>query len=221
MAGPAFLKSDFGARNDFENFTANNGFTVGGFYYLTFVEDYESLQEHFKIRLEASYTKYELQHYGKYVDNTSYSLFTRQLRAMRGEVNMGTLGVQIEYFPFKVDDYARGLSIFSPYIGIGGQANSYSATVTSKLGTFGTASTTPTKYRTGAKNDDGIAASVAASAGTRIKLSEYHAIALDFRLQYFFSDWVDGVNPDPNIYTENKSNDWSTAVTVGYIYYIN
>jgi len=221
MAGPVFLKSDFGERGDVDNFTKNNGFTVGGFYYLTFIEDFESIRENFKMRLEASYTKVTLEHYGKYVDNSSNSLFTRQLRAMKGSTTIGTFGVQLEYFPLKVDDYNRGGSPLNPFVAGGVQVNAYSSEITSSLGRFGTAATTPVKYRNGYKNDEGFAASISLGAGARYKIGDYHALVAELRLQYYFSDWVDGLNPNNKVYTENKSNDWSTGLTVGYIYYIN
>lgn len=221
MAGPVFLKSDFGERGDVTNFTKNNGFMVGGFYYMTFIENFESIRENFKMRLEASYTSVDLQHYGKYVDNPSNSLFTRQLRAMKGKTTMGTFGVQVEYFPNKVDDYNRGGSPFSPYLGGGVQLNAFTTDITSELGRIGTVSTTPKKYLDGYKNDNGFAASVSGSVGLRYKLGDYHAIIAEGRLTYYFSDWVDGLNPNKKVYTENKANDWSTGITFGYIYYIN
>lgn len=220
MGGPVFFKSDFGARNDFENFVKNDGFSIGAFYYLTFVEDYPNIRENFKIRLEGSYMKSELQHYGQYVDNKSNSLFTQQLRAMRGSVKMGTFGVQVEYYPFKVDDYNRG-SDWSPFVALGAQANSYTAEVYSELGELGTEATTPVKYMNAYRNGGDFVASVTASVGTRYKLGYYHALIAEVRLQYFFSDWVDGLNPDPNVYKENKANDYSGGLTLGYIYYIN
>jgi len=221
MAGPVFLKSDFGARGDFENFTKNSGFTVGGFYYLTFIENFPNIREKFKFRLEASYTSVNMKHYGKYVDNTSNSLFTRQLRAMEGKTTVGTFGVQVEFFPWRVDDYNRGGSPFTPYIAGGVQVNSYSSEVTSSLGKIGTPEATPAKYMSGAKTDQGVAGSLSASIGTRIKIADYHALIVEMRGQYYLSDWIDGLNPNNKVYKENKSNDWSTALTVGYVYYFN
>ena len=43
---------------------------------------------------------------------------------------------------------------------------------------------------------------------------------IDLRWQYYFSNWVDGLNPDPNIYKENKANEWLVWLNFGYIYYI-
>ena len=49
---------------------------------------------------------------------------------------------------------------------------------------------------------------------------------LDSRWQYYFSDWVDGLNPgiDQNEVRpvpENKSNDWIYWINIGYIYYLD
>jgi hypothetical protein len=42
---------------------------------------------------------------------------------------------------------------------------------------------------------------------------------IDLRFQYFFSNWVDGLNPNPAAYyKENKANDWLVWLN-GYIYY--
>jgi hypothetical protein len=57
MAGPVFFQGDYGERGDTENFIKNNGYSIGGFYYLSFIENYRNLRENFKIRLEASFMK--------------------------------------------------------------------------------------------------------------------------------------------------------------------
>jgi hypothetical protein len=41
---------------------------------------------------------------------------------------------------------------------------------------------------------------------------------MEGRWHYYFSDFVDGLNPNnPN----NSSNDWVFALTIGYIYYLD
>ncbi len=220
MAGPVFFQSDFGARNEFKNFYKNNGFSIGGFYYISAMDNLGTFAENFKLRLEVSYMSCELQHYGQYVDLDSNSLFTRQLRAMRGSVEAINGGFQLEYYPFKTDDYSRG-SNFSPYISGGFQMSNFTSNVTSTLGAFGSPSVTPNKYKDGFKNESGIVGSLTASIGTRYLLDDYNALVLDARTQFYFSDWVDGLNPDSNRYPENKSNDWSTTINFGYIYYFN
>jgi hypothetical protein len=44
---------------------------------------------------------------------------------------------------------------------------------------------------------------------------------VEARFQYFGSDWVDGLNPNKEIYTENKYNDWQVWLTFGYIFYLD
>jgi hypothetical protein len=68
MTGPVLFQSDYGERGDAENLIKNTGFSINGFYYLSFIQNYKNLQENFKFRLDVGYMKSELQHYGKYVD---------------------------------------------------------------------------------------------------------------------------------------------------------
>ncbi|WP_291114898.1 THC0290_0291 family protein [Flavobacterium sp. UBA6135] len=219
MAGPVLFQSDYGERGDLDNLIKNNGVTVGLFYYLSFIENYPNIRENLKLRLEASYMKSELQHYGKYVDPNKTSLFAQQLRAMRGSTQTASLGFQIEYYPFKTDDYTR--ADFSPYISLGSQYNNFTSKAWSTLGPLGTPLTTPEKYIDGFRNDTGSVVSFSASMGARYKLSDYHAIIAETRWQYYMSDWVDGLNPDKSKYKENKANDYSFALTFGYVYYFN
>ena len=220
MTGPVFFQSDFGARNEFKNYYKNNGFSFGIFYYLSALNNSSALSEKVKLRIEASYMTTNLNHYGKYVDNNNNSLFTQQLRAMRGTVETLNAGLQLEYYPWKTDDYNRGYS-FSPYISVGAQISNYTSTITSTLGEFGSPTVTPVKYLDGFKNESDIVGSLTTSIGARYLLNDYNALVIDARIQYYFSDWVDGLNPNKNIYTENKSNDWSTTINFGYVYYFN
>lgn len=219
MAGPVLFQSDYGERGDFENLIKNSGFSVNGFYYLSFIHNKKTLKENFKLRLDVGFMKSELQHYGKYVDPKKSSLFADQLRGMRGTTQTASLGFQIEFYPWKPDDYGSGY--FTPYVSLGSQLNSYSSTASSTLGPLGSALTTPDKYMNGFRNDSGIAGSYSVGFGARYKLALYHALLIDFRYQQYFSDWVDGLNPDGKIYTENKSNDTMVSLSFGYVYYLN
>jgi hypothetical protein len=60
-----------------------------------------------------------------------------------------------------------------------------------------------------------------ASVGTRYKLNELSDLIIETKMQYYFSDWVDGLNPNSSKYPENKANDWLVWLNVGYIYYLN
>lgn len=220
MAGPVFFKSDYGERGDFENFSKNMGLSVGVFYYFSFIEESKNLRENFKLRLDASYMKTELEHYGKYVDPSKTSTFANQLRAMNGSTSTINLGLQIEFYPWKTDDYNRDAT-FSPYVSLGGQIGQYTSKVKSDLGPIGTQISTPDKYSNGTRNESRPVASLTSSVGVRYRLDDYSALIFDSRLQYYTSDWVDGINPDRNSYPENKTNDYSLTFNFGYVYYFN
>ncbi len=220
MAGPVFFKSDYGERGDFENFSKNSGLSVGVFYYFSFIEDFKSLRENFKLRLDASYMKADLEHYGKYVDPAKTSLFADQLRAMNGSTSTINLGLQMEFYPWKTDDYNRGTT-FSPYVSLGGQMGYYTSKVKSDLGPLGTPLTTPAKYSSGTRNESRPVASLTSSVGVRYRLDDYNSLIFDSRLQYYTSDWVDGLNPDRSTYKENETNDYSLTFSFGYVYYFN
>ncbi len=219
-AGPVFFQSDYGARDEFKNYIKNNGFSITAAYYFTPFQDYHNISEYFKARVDLTYTNSTLQHYGKYVDSESGSLFSNQLRAMRGSASTIGLGAQIEYFPWKCDDAILGLGFF-PFISVGAQIASYTSKVSSTLGPIGTQDTTPVKYLDGYRNDTDFTGSFSTSVGTRYLLSDYHALVIEARSQFFFSDWVDGLNPNSKVYTENMSNDWLSGISLGYIYYFH
>jgi hypothetical protein len=222
-AGPVFLKSDFGARDDFKNFYKNNGFNIGVVYYISGDEDFNSLKDNFKLRLEASYMESNLNHYGKYVDGANSSDDKEKLRAMSGKSSALSAGFQIEFYPLKTDDYYRGDKI-SPYISLGSMVSLYNSDVKTSYGNgkIGNPSTTITKYLDGYRNGvNQFTAGITGSVGTRYKLSEYHSLMAEVKLQYYFSDWVDGLNPNSRVYPENKTNDYLGSFNVGYIYYLD
>lgn len=229
--GPVMFKSDYGARNDYKTNMKNNGFGVGIVHYLTFsYRTYNSkfLSEHFRLRSDISYNKNNFKHYGKYVDNNSNSLGVQQLRAMSGSTAMTNIGTQMEFVPLSIHDFEKRHGSFSPYVSLGAQISFYNTKAKSTLGELGTSSTTFPKYLTpsdghpfGFSNESKSVLSVVSGIGTRYKLAPLQDLVLDIRFQYFNSDWVDGLNPNPTKYKENKANDWLVWVNVGYIYYLN
>ena len=72
----------------------------------------------------------------------------------------------------------------------------------------------------GFSTETGTVWSIVSSIGTRYKLAPLSDLMIDFRLQYFSSDWVDGLNENRDLYKENKANDWLAWLNVGYIYYL-
>jgi hypothetical protein len=220
-AGPVFFQSDYGQRDVFKNYIQNNGFSVTGSYFLTPDHDYHDFREHFRFRFDLSYMNCELQHYGRWVEPWKTNTFAQQLRAMRGEVTTLGLGTQVEFYPWKTEETRNDRRQFYPYLSLGGQVANYTSKATSLLGPMGSAVATPDKYINGFRNDTKVVGAVSTSIGTRYLLDDYHALFIDARVQYYFSDWVDGLNPDRRIYDENKANDWISSVSVGYIYYFH
>lgn len=235
IAGPVAFQSDYGARYDLGTNAGNTGIGVGFVHYLNLAFDSSCgcftrqtyFNDHFKIRSEISYSKTELQHFGNYVEKDNGSLGVEQLKAMRGSVEVTNVGMQLEFYPFSVRDFTEFVGGFAPFVSVGAQYSFYNPKAYSLLGPLGLTQTTFPKYLApsdgrphGYSSDNGNIWTVVSSIGSRYKLSPVSDLMVDLRLQYYFSNWVDGLNPNPEIYTENKANDWLVWFNVGYIYYI-
>lgn len=235
IAGPVAFQSDYGERYDFSTNAGNTGIGIGIVHYLNFTYDknYNYTQEtffnrHFKFRTELSFNNTDLKHFGEYVDPKKNSLGAQQLRAMSGSTTVGNIGVQLEYYPWDIKDFTNTVGDFAPFVSLGAQYSFYNAKATSTLGALGSPLTTFPKYLTpsegrpfGFSTEQGTAWSIVSSAGVRYKLNDSADLMVDLRLQYYFSNWVDGLNPNPEIYKENKANDWLVWLNVGYIHYLN
>lgn len=229
IMGPVALQSDYGERHDFKTNSGNTGYGIGIIHYLNFSYKAECncytpetyFNDHFKLRSELSYNKTELQHFGEWVDPSHQTQFAEQLRGMRGSSSITDIGMQLEYFPLSIRDFSSTIGGLAPFISLGAHFSFYDPEAYSTLGPLGTPLTTPIKYVDATTNDGGTVWSVVSSIGTRYKLTTLSDLMLDFRLQYYFSDWVDGLRPDPAVYKENKANDWNVWINFGYIYYIN
>jgi hypothetical protein len=135
--------------------------------------------------------------------------------------------MQLEFYPLSIRDFSETIGSFAPFISLGAQYSFYNTKVESTLGPLGTPLTTFPKYLTpsdgrpyGFSSESNAIFTLVTSVGTRYKLAPLSDLMVDLRLQRFFSDWVDGLNPNPDIYKENKSKDWLVWFNVGYIYYI-
>jgi hypothetical protein len=229
--GPSLMKSDYGQRNNDSSSYGNTGFSVGLVHYLNFSFNSMSkayFNEHFKVRSELSFNQTKLNHFGKWAENGN-TLGKQQLRAMESNSSILNLGEQLEYFPFsKIHDFEYNIGGLSPYISLGLQYNFYNVKSSSTLGELGTIETTFPKYLVpsdghsyGFSTENNATWSIVSGVGTRYKLTELSDLMIDARLQYFNSDWVDGLNPNKEIFTENKYNDWQIWLTFGYIYYLD
>ncbi len=235
IAGPIAFQSDYGKRNDTKTNAGNTGLGIGIIHYINFSYAAECncytpetyFNDHFKLRSELSYNKTELEHFGKWVAAERTSLAADQLRAMKGSTQLTNIGMQLEYFPLSIRDFTARTGSIGPFISLGAQFSYYNAKAYSTLGPLGTPLTTYPKYLTPSDNrpygfstESNSVWSVVSSIGTRYKLTPLRDLMIDLRFQYFFSNWVDGLNPNPDIYKENKANDWLVWLNVGYIYYL-
>lgn len=235
IAGPVAFQSDYGERHDLSTNLKNSGIGIGIIHYLNFSYKAECncytpetyFNDHFKLRTELSYNKTEFKHHGEWVSPDKTSLGANQLRAMTGNSAVTNLGMQLEYFPLSIRDFTATIGSFGPFISLGGQFSYYNTKASSTLGPLGNSLTTFRKYLTptdnrqyGFSTEGGTVWSIVTSVGTRYKLAPLSDLMVDLRFQYYFSDWVDGLKPNPSLYKENKANDWLVWFNVGYIYYL-
>lgn len=234
ITGPVVFYSDFGVRYDWETNTGNVGFGVGLIHYINFSYRADCncytrdlyFNDHFKIRNEIDYHKTNFEHFGKWVDPDRTSLIADQLRAMKGSSTVFDVGSQVEYFPLSIRDFAAGAFRVAPFISFGVHWVNYDPEVYSELGALNTPISTPVKYLNSFQQDGDSTWSVVGSIGFRYKLTPLSDLMLDGRWQYYFSNWIDGLNPtfDNNQsldVPENKANDWIYWINFGYIYYID
>ena len=225
ITGPVVFYSDFGQRSNFETNAKNTGFGIGLIHYLNFAYRADCncytrdtyFNDHFKIRNEIDYHKTNLEHYGEWVEPNKTSLFADQLRAMTGEVSVFEIGSQLEYFPLSIRDFQGGAYKIAPFMSFGVHWVNYNAEVKSSLGPLNTPVSTPDKYYNSFQQGPGSTWAVVGSVGIRYKLTPMSDLMLDSRWHYYFSNWVDGLNPEV---VENKANEWIYWLNVGYIFYL-
>ncbi|MCV9927781.1 outer membrane beta-barrel protein [Flavobacterium sp. LS1R49] len=232
ISGPVSFKSDYGQRNNYTTNVGNTGFGIGLVHFLNFSYNAKHetyFNEHFKVRSEISYSHTNLHHFGETVNGNPNKIGVIQLKAMSGSTSLANIGTQLEYSPFmKIHDFENTIGAFSPYISAGIQVSYYNAKASSKLGPLGNPATTFYKYLTpsdghahGFSNQSGTVLSFTTGIGVHYKLAPLHDLLFEARFQYYNSDWVDGLNPNKEIYKENKSNDAQVWFTFGYAYYLD
>lgn len=227
FVGGVAMQSDFGVRHDFETNAGNTGVGIGLVHYMNFAYRAECncytpetyFNDHFKVRSELSYNSTNLQHFGEWVDRSSFT--ANQLKAMKGEAKVTDIGMQLEFFPLSIREFTATDGAWAPFIALGAHYSFFQNGTYSELGPMDSPISTPTKYYGAWSKEGGSTWSVVSSVGTRYKLTELSDLFAEVRWQYYFSDWVDGLNPNPEVWTENKANDWNLWFHVGYIYYLN
>jgi len=245
VSGSASFTTDYGQRYNFKaNVGGNVGAGIGLIYYLNFT-DYRyrwNLRtsywaEHFRVRAEASYMSAKLEHFGIYAEKQSEG--GEKLRAHTGKTYLVNLGAQLEFHWVDIVDFgSRRIPDlhWSPYISGGVFVDYYNPSISSnfdpvtKLSTPGLVSNWQdpdilfpkwdnNSFPGASRDTPGITMSATFGVGTRYKFGEYSDLLIESRWQYFFSNYVDGLNSkaDP----ANKFNDWLLWVHLGYVYYLN
>ncbi len=238
IAGPVAFQSDFGERSSFETNIGNTGIGIGFVHYINFAyradcncyttDNY--FNDHFKIRTELSWNKTKLEHLGKWVESRRQTEEARRLRAHTGEAQNFDIGLQLEYYPRSIREYSAGLFSFAPFFSLGAHYVAYNPRVKTTyvsldptiMNEFGNIDD-PTNFYSfwepgSVTNDSDSTWSIVGSVGTRYQLSPITDLMIDFRVQYFFSDTVDGLDHQ---LPSNQTNDWLVWLNFGYIYYLD
>ena len=237
ITGPVALKSDYGLRGEFETNAGNTGFGIGLVHYINFAYQADCncyttdnyFNDHFKLRTEISYNKTKLEHFGEYVDPVRTGLGAQQLRGQIGEANNFDIGMQMEYFPLSIRSFQAFAYKLAPFVSFGAHYVSYNPKVSTTFGDKNSQNTlnyyqpwyTLDPDPINAKPIDvssGSTWSLVSSIGVRYKLSPISDLMLDLRGQYYFTDWIDGVDHKLEY---NKFNDWMVWLNFGYIYYLD
>lgn len=228
FVGSVAFQSDFGVRHDMKTNAGNTGFAIGLVHYLNFSYRAECncytpetyFNDHFKVRSEISYNSTKLEHFGKWAEKDNVESY--KLKAMKGEAKVTDIGMQLEYYPLSIREFAATTGSWAPFIGLGAHFNFFQNNTYSELGPLGTSATTFYAYQPNEYSSEGGSTwSVVSSVGTRYKLTELSDLFVELRWQYYFSDWVDGLRKDPEVHSENKANDWNLWLNFGYIYYLD
>ncbi|AIG29197.1 glutamate dehydrogenase [Flavobacterium psychrophilum] len=244
IAGPVAFQSDYGQRHNFATNAGNTGIGIGLVHYLNFSYKAECncytpetyFNDHFKVRSELSYSKTKFNMFGEWVTPEKVNKpdpapgvpnDAKQLKSMEGSTAVTDIGMQLEFYPFSIRDFAATNGAFAPFVSLGAHFSFYNPEVHSTLGKLNDVNINPKYWAPsegeahGFTNKNGTVWSVVSSIGTRYKLTPLSDLMLDLRAQYYFSNWVDGLNPNPAVYKENKANDWNLWLNFGYIYYLN
>lgn len=244
IAGPVQFRSDFGSSNDAKTNFENSGFGIGIVHYLNFsyradcncytTDTY--FNDHFKLRNEISYNKTNLEHAGVWVQPDKVSLQADQLRAHKGVAENFDIGTQIEFFPLSIRDFQGYAYKIAPFASLGVHYTTFSPQASTTFdnpdpSAFGDVFDRSNIYSFWFDNfpigsdsypinvDGGSTWSVVSSVGFRYKLTKLSDLMLDLRFQYYFDDWIDGL--DHNWRNYDKNNDWLVWLNVGYIFYLD
>ena len=235
ITGPLQFRSDFGNREDSKTNFGNSGFGIGIVHYLNFsyradcncytTDTY--FNDHFKVRNEISWNKTNLEHLGEFVVPSKTSIEANQLRGHKGIAKNLDIGTQLEFFPLSIRSFQSFSYRLAPFVSLGVHYTSFSPEVSTTyanpnpllVGNVLEPSNFYSQWDPGSVDaSPGSTWSIVSSVGVRYKLNKLSDLMLDLRWQYYFSDWVDGLNHQLDF---NKSDDWLLWLNVGYIFYLD
>jgi len=226
MAGPVSFRGDYGLRGDTETLNNNIGFGFGfnhylNFAYSDFITDFP--RQHIKVRSSLLYHSTSLRHYGALADKDNQAGL--QLRSMFGEANVLELGSGIEYYLMRIRDFERNPGSLTPYAGLGLNIVYFTPVADTSLEEgLGLPETTFPTFLAGPgqepafSNQSDITFSANFQGGIKYRINDKSDILAELRWHYYFSDFVDGLEP---IGPQNKNNDWMFWLTVGYTYILD
>ncbi|MFG6687977.1 glutamate dehydrogenase [Mariniflexile sp. HNIBRBA6329] len=244
IAGPVEFRSDFGSRNEEATNLGNSGIGIGIVHYISFAYSADCncyttdtyFNDHFKLRSEISWNKTKLNHHGFWVQPDKVSDNADRLRAHSGVAENFDIGMQLEYFPFSIRSFQAFAYRVAPFVSLGVHYTSYNPKAKTTYANpnpdaYGDVFDPSNIYSHWFDNytpgvdpypinvDGGSTWSVVSSVGVRYKLGVLSDLMLDLRWQYYFSDWIDGL--DHNWRDYDRRDDWLVWLNVGYIYYLD
>lgn len=231
--GLASFQTDYGERHDFKSgVTGNIGLAVGGSVYLNFFHYDPKInpnpnwrRKHLKLKIEASYLRANLDHFGTYQAEDSYD--GEKLRNMHGKASVINFGTMLEYHPYNIPDFITIKKRWvAPYFGLGIMGGYSMPSVESELGSWQDEANLIQAYHAygNAEStvhpidiDSKLVLSLVFGAGLRFEIGFESALMIDMRWQYFNNNYIDGLSPNPGI-VPNKYNDWLYYLNVGYAF---
>lgn len=235
ITGPVQFRSDYGVRENEETNFGNSGIGIGIVHYINFsyradcncysTDTY--FNDHFKLRNEISWNRTKLEHFGKWVDPSRTTEEANQLRAHKGVAKNLDIGTQLEFFPLSIRSFQAYGYRLAPFVSLGVHYTRYTPEVSTTydnpnpllIGDVTNASNFYSGWAPGSVDaSPGGTWSTVTSVGFRYKVAPLADIMLDLRWQYYFSDWIDGLNHNLSY---NKHNDWLVWLNFGYIYYLD
>jgi len=244
IAGPVEFRSDFGSRNEEKTNLGNSGIGIGLIHYISFAYSADCncyttdtyFNDHFKLRSEVSWNLTNLDHHGFWVQPDKVSAEADKLRAHSGVAENFDIGMQLEYFPLSIRSFMAFSPRYAPFVSLGVHYTSFNPKVKttyanpnpnaygdiydqSNFYTYWFDNYTPGIDAYPISEQSGSTWSIVSSVGVRYKLNKLSDLMLDLRWQYYFSDWIDGL--DHNWRNYDRNPDWLLWLNVGYIFYLD